>query len=95
MKITTEEVLHTAKLANLKLTDEDTENFKKDIDVFLSYTQQLEEVDTDNITPTTSTISYESFLRDDEIVPSLSFDEVFKNTQREKDGGFSVPKILE
>ncbi len=49
--ITKEEVKHIAKLARLKLTDEELEKFSKQLSDILEHAKMLDEVDTDNVEP--------------------------------------------
>jgi len=51
MKLTSDEVKHIAKLARLKLTDEEIEKFGEQLSDILSNAKMLEEVDTSNIEP--------------------------------------------
>jgi aspartyl-tRNA(Asn)/glutamyl-tRNA(Gln) amidotransferase subunit C len=51
MKLTHEEVRHIAKLAKLRLSEEEVEKFSSQLSDILSYTEMLGEVDTDGIEP--------------------------------------------
>ena len=51
MKLTSDEVKHIAKLARLKLSDEEVEKFGEQLSGILSNAKMLEEVDTSNVEP--------------------------------------------
>ncbi len=95
MKITKEELLHTAKLANLKIDKEQENFFKADIEDFLTFSEQLDELDLDGVAPTKSTASFTNILREDVINSSLDKDDVLKNASKKDKNGIVVPKILE
>ncbi len=52
-RITKEQVLHVAYLARMSLTEEEVEKFTKDLDDIIGSAEQLNEVDTTNVEPTT------------------------------------------
>lgn len=52
-RISIEEVKHVAHLARLAITDEEAEMFTEQLDSIISFAEELNEVDTDNVEPTT------------------------------------------
>ena len=51
MKITREEVLHVAELAHLELNESEIDSFARHLDSVLTYSQKLNELDTDGVEP--------------------------------------------
>lgn len=51
MKLTSEEVKYIAKLARLKLSDEEVDKFGEQLSGILSNAKMLEEIDTTNVEP--------------------------------------------
>ena len=51
MKITREEVLHVADLAHLELNESEMESFARHLESILTYSEKLNELDTDGIEP--------------------------------------------
>jgi aspartyl-tRNA(Asn)/glutamyl-tRNA(Gln) amidotransferase subunit C len=51
MKITREEVLHVAELAHLELNESEIESFARHLDSILTYSEKLNELNTDGIEP--------------------------------------------
>ena len=73
------ELVHRiAKLARLKLTDEEAQNFTGQLGSILEYIEQLNKVDTSEIEPTNFMAPLHDPLRDDTVVPSLSRNRFFK-----------------
>ncbi len=61
------DVLHIAKLAKLKLSDEEVKKFGSQLSGVLEYFEQLSEVDTDNVEPTSQVTGLENVTREDEV----------------------------
>jgi aspartyl-tRNA(Asn)/glutamyl-tRNA(Gln) amidotransferase subunit C len=93
--ITIEQVKHVAHLARLALTDEEAEQLTKDLAAIIQYAEQLNELDTENIEPTTHVIDMKNVMRKDEPKEWITQEEALKNAPDHKDGLFRVPAILE
>lgn len=93
--ITFEQVKHVAHLARLALTDEEAEQLTKDLAAIIQYAEQLNELDTENIEPTTHVIDMKNVMRKDEPKEWITQEEALKNAPDHKDGLFRVPAILE
>lgn len=93
--LTNEDVLKLARLSRLKLTDEDVETFKKEINEILSYVEMLKEVDTKDLKPTSQVTGLENVMRKDEIVDyKMSRDDLLKNVPESQDGYVKTKRIL-
>lgn len=88
-------VSHVAKLANLPLTDAEKKKFEKQLEETLDYVNQLEEIDTKSVEPTSQVTGLENVMREDQTRPSLSQEEVLKNAKSKHNGMFKVKAILE
>lgn len=95
MSIQTKDVEHVAKLARLHLTDEEREMFTEQLNAILQYAEKLNELNTDDIAPTTHVLHLSNVMREDEVKESLSPEKVFRNAPDEEDGQFKVPAVLE
>ncbi len=96
MKVTMETVEHTAKLARLKFTEEEKTAFLGAMNDVLNYAELLNELDTENIEPTSHPVPLKNALREDKVWDyTLSREDVLKNAPAEESGGFKVPKIIE
>jgi aspartyl-tRNA(Asn)/glutamyl-tRNA(Gln) amidotransferase subunit C len=95
MKITAKEVRYVADLARLELSPEEVELFTGDMNRILDYMDQLNELDTGGVEPTSHVLSLKNVFREDVVVESLPVDEVLANAPRREKGHFVVPKIIE
>ena len=95
MKITDREVLYVAALAHLELTPAEVERFTSQLNGILEYMDQLNELDTSGVEPTSHVLPLSNVLRDDEVDGSLSLDEVMANAPQQDRDHFVVPKIIE
>lgn len=67
MALTLDEVRHIAKLARLKLSDDEVEKFSTQLTDILDWVQMLNEVDTDGVEETSQVTGLESVVRSDEV----------------------------
>lgn len=95
MSIQVKDVEYVAKLARLNLSDEEREKFTKQLDAILQYADKLNELNTDDIEPTTHVLPLTNVMREDVVKESLSQEKVFRNAPEEEDGQFKVPAVLE
>ena len=65
MALSTEQVIHIAKLARLHLTIEEVETYRHQIDSILSYIEKLQEVDTTGVPELQHTQEMTNVFRDD------------------------------
>jgi aspartyl-tRNA(Asn)/glutamyl-tRNA(Gln) amidotransferase subunit C len=95
MPLTLEEVEHIARLARLKLTEEEKRKFQEQLSQILDYAARLQGVETEGIPPTASVLPPRSVLRADEARQGLSRDELLKNAPQVEDDQFQVPAIFD
>lgn len=95
MAIDKDTVKHVAHLARLSMSEEEVDLFTKDLDAIIQYAEQLNEVNTENIEPTTHVLDLKNVMRKDEAKKWLSQEEALKNAPDKKDGQIKVPSILE
>lgn len=95
MPLTLQEVDHIAQLARLELGAEERERYREQLSAILDYFTQLQELDTQDIPPTSSVLPLQAALREDRPRPGLSGDELLRNAPEARDGQFLVPPVLE
>jgi len=93
--ITRDEVLHIAKLAKLKLSEDEVELFQEQLGRILEYFKQLERLDTEHVLPMKHVLNVHTVLRADEPRSSVSAEEALKNAPKRRDNYFVVPKVVE
>lgn len=94
MSITKKDVEHVAMLARIELTEEEKERFTKDFNDILGFVNKLNELDTENVPPTAHVLDLQNVFREDVVAPSLEREKALENAPEQKDGLFSVPKII-
>jgi aspartyl-tRNA(Asn)/glutamyl-tRNA(Gln) amidotransferase subunit C len=87
-------VSHVAKLANLPLTDEEKIKFEKQLEETITYVNQLSEIDTKDVEPTSQVTGLENVLREDKAESSFSQEEALANAKSKQNGFFKVKAIL-
>ncbi len=95
MGVTIQEVEHVAKLARLELTEAGKERLTEQLNAILKYAEQLNELNTDEVEPTSHVLPLRNVLREDEARPSWPQEEALLNAPEEEDGQFRVPAVLE
>jgi aspartyl-tRNA(Asn)/glutamyl-tRNA(Gln) amidotransferase subunit C len=94
--ITTNDVARIAELARLALTADELQTFTKQLAGILDYAEQLRDVDTTGVTPTSHPLSLTAALREDETRASLPRPEAL-TAAPEADpaaGLFKVPRVI-
>lgn len=95
MSLTPQEVEHIAKLARLKLTDEQKARYRGQLEAILDHVARLQELDTKDVLPTASVSVGQMPLREDESRPGLSTADLLKNAPKQDDGQFQIPPVFE
>jgi len=97
MKITKSDVEHVARLARLKLTEEEKEKFSGQLESILGYVEKLNAVDTENVEPTSHVVGLKNVWRKDEAKPCPeSVREAILGNAPDREGDFfKVKKVIE
>ena len=89
-----EEVRKVANLARLNITEAEEESFTTQLNSILEYFDQLSELDTDDVAPTTRAIKTSNITRADELTPFPDKEELLKAAPEQQGDFFRVPKII-
>lgn len=95
MSLSRAEVIHIARLARLRLTDEDIETYRRQLSDILDHVAQLQKLDTTGISPTSSVLPPRTVLREDVPRPGLGADVLMRNAPQSEKNQFKVPPVLE
>ena len=95
MKLDTNTINKIAKLARIRLSEEEAKDLLKDMNSILDWVEQLNEVNTDSVEPLTNISSSILPQRKDEANDVNSADEILKNSPDKLEGYFTVPKVVE
>jgi len=95
MSISVKDVEYVADLARLELSEEEKKEFTEQLNAILQYFEQLNELDTEDVKPTSHVIRMANVLREDVVRPSWPLDQVLLNAPDEEEGQFKVPAVME
>ena len=95
-RFTPEDVQRVAQLAQLELTDSEQALFARQLAEILEYVQQVQNIDTTGVPPTSHPSGNVSPLRDDVAAGSLPRDEILSQAPEADPaaGLFKVPRVL-
>lgn len=91
MSIDREQVLHVARLARLRLSDEEVTTMAHELSSILGHIERISELDLEGVVPTTHVVEVGNALRPDEPRPSLPRETILEQAPATQDGGFLVP----
>lgn len=96
MKLTTDQVKHVAKLANLPITSEEEEKYAEQLSKILEYVDQLNSVDTTGVEPTFNVSGQSNILAKDEVGDcAISQEDALSNTPKKQDGFFVTKGVFD
>jgi len=98
MKISREDVLKVAALANLELAEAEVETYRGQLDDILTYIDKLNAVDTSGVEPMAQVLAAspdDSSLRDDVVVRADVITEVLEGAPDPEAPFFRVPRVIE
>lgn len=94
MKLNREDVEKIAHLARLKISDEEADMFAGQLSEIFSFIENLNQLNTDNIEPTSHTQGQGTPLRSDKVVSNAARDIILENAPDKEDTLFKVPKVI-
>jgi len=89
--IDSEQVLHVARLARLVLTDEEVARMSGELPAILEHVERMNELELDDVEPTSHVVALENVLRADEPRPSWERERILAEAPDPSDGAFRVP----
>lgn len=92
--LTRDQVIYLAQLAKLHLSEAEIDRVSDEVDKILDSVAKVQEVGTEDITPTSHPIALSNVYRDDVVGPVLSQQDVLAGAPEIQDGLFKVPAVL-
>lgn len=77
--LSVDDVKHIARLAALRIDDEEVQTMRRQLSDILAHFQTLTELDTEGVPPTGHTTDAHSVMRDDEDMPPLGREQTLAN----------------
>jgi aspartyl-tRNA(Asn)/glutamyl-tRNA(Gln) amidotransferase subunit C len=85
------QVLHVAKLARLRLGEEEVERMAGELSGILDHVDRISALDLDGVEPTSHVVQLENVLRPDEPRPSWPRERMLELAPDPADGAFRTP----
>jgi aspartyl-tRNA(Asn)/glutamyl-tRNA(Gln) amidotransferase subunit C len=86
-----DQVLHVARLARLRLAEDEIDKMSAELSTVLDHIEKIAELDLEGVEPTSHVVEIENVLRPDEPRPSWSRERVLAEAPDAAAGGFRVP----
>jgi aspartyl-tRNA(Asn)/glutamyl-tRNA(Gln) amidotransferase subunit C len=86
-----EQVLHVARLARLRLSDEEVERMAGELSTILEHVEQISKLDLEGVEPTDHVVELENVLRADEPRESLPRERALEPAPDPAEKAFRVP----
>ena len=86
-----EQVSHVARLARLRLSDEEVERMVGELSGILEHVDRIGKLDLEGVEPTSHVVALENVLRPDEPRPSLPREVALASAPEPQEGAFRVP----
>ena len=94
MEVSKEEILHIAKLANLKLKDDEIEGYIKNLQDILNFANIVNKAPVDGVDTMVGTIDNFNTFRKDEIKVFEDNKALLENAPDKEQNMFRIPKVL-
>lgn len=88
-------VARIAKLARIRVPEDQQDALAGELSNILGWIEQLSELDTEGVEPMTSVVAMESPKRVDAVSDGGYADKIVKNAPETAHGFFAVPKVVE
>lgn len=95
MKVDEATVRRIARLARIKVTDDEAKGLEGELTGILDWVKMLDEVDTANVEPMTRVVPIKLRRREDKVTEGEIADQVTANAPNVEDHFFVVPKVVE
>ncbi len=95
MRLSSEEVRYIARLARLRLTEDEVAEMAEQMGEILAYVNQLNALDTEGVEPMSHVLELGNVFRKDASDIRISHEEALLNAPDTDGTNFRVPKVIE
>ena len=95
MEFDKKSLLKLGKLARISISDDKLNNLSQDLNSILEFVDQLKEIRTDQVDPTSNSLNQKLKVRDDKVENKNSTEDVLDNAPEKEMNFFVVPKVIE
>lgn len=85
---------HIAKLARLKITDSEAQEYSEQLGKALSHFEQIAKVNTEGVEPLVTPTEIEAYWREDVVEKQFTSEEMTKNAPAKAGNLFKVPPVV-
>ena len=93
-KVSKEEVLHIAKLADLNLNESEIEQYRENLEEILNYANVVNSANVDELDITIGTNDKYNVFRKDEVVKFEDIEALLQNAPDKERNMFKIPKVI-
>ncbi|MBF0926771.1 MAG: Asp-tRNA(Asn)/Glu-tRNA(Gln) amidotransferase subunit GatC [Clostridiales bacterium] len=94
MKISKEELLHIAKLSDLEIKENEIDEYLKNLEDILNYTETIDKIDVSKLDETIGATEDYNVFRKDEVKQFDNIDKMMENAPEVDRNMFKIPKVL-
>lgn len=95
MTVDDETVRRVARLARIKVAEEEIPSLQKELNAILVFIEQLDAIDITGVEPMTSVLPMRARLRPDIVLEGTQAELITQNAPLQEDHYFLVPKVVE
>ncbi|EFO29341.1 glutamyl-tRNA(Gln) amidotransferase, C subunit [Roseibium sp. TrichSKD4] len=95
MSVDTDTVKRVARLARIKVSEEEATRMTGELNGILGFVEQLDEVNIDGVEPLTSVVEQAMKKRVDGVTDGGKANDITANAPASEDNFFMVPKVVE
>ncbi len=88
-------VRRVARLARIRISDEEAKSLENELTGILEWVEQLSEVDVSDVEPMTRVVPIALKMREDVVTDGDKVADIVANAPMSEDGFFVVPKVVE
>lgn len=94
MKMSKEELLHIAKLSDLEIKENEIDEYLKNLEDILNYTETIDKIDVSKLDETIGATEDYNVFRKDEVKQFDNIDKMMENAPEVDRNMFKIPKVL-
>jgi aspartyl-tRNA(Asn)/glutamyl-tRNA(Gln) amidotransferase subunit C len=95
MSLSRANVEKIADLARLELSEDEKALYQEQLSAILAFAERLNELDIDDVPPTTSAVPMKNVLREDQVRPSLDLEDTLFNAPEADQDQFKIQAVFD
>ncbi len=95
MTLSRQDVEKIASLARLELSEAEKSLYQEQLSAILAYAERLNELDLQDVPPTSSAVRLKNVMREDEVRPSLALEDALFNAPDTDQDQFRIQAVFD